>query len=97
MTKKQPDAVHSSGLIIRISFVIRHSDFVIRFPDALLQQALPRFSPRWGRLRMLAYYRSCGQSGDYPEGQIYQQQVEREHWPSLPKPEKPRAAHRQKD
>src|SRR5438445_8350277 len=29
------------------------------------------------RLRMLAYYCSCGQSHDYPEGQIYQQQVER--------------------
>src|SRR2546425_11882535 len=31
--------------------------------------------PRWGRLRMPAYYRSCGQSGDYPEGQIYQQKI----------------------
>jgi hypothetical protein len=46
---------------------------------------------------MLPYDHPGNQSGDYPEGQIYQQQVEREHWPSLPKPEKPRAALRQKE
>src|SRR6266700_3919739 len=49
------------------------------------------------RLGIHSYDGPGGQGGDYPEGQIYQQQVEREHWPSLPKPAKPRAAHRQKD
>ncbi len=48
-------------------------------------------------LRLAPYYRPCGQSGDDPERQIYQQQVEREHWPAVLKPEIPRAAHRQED
>jgi hypothetical protein len=43
---------------------------------------------------MFAYYRPCSQSSDYPERQIYYQQVEREHRPLL-KPEEPRAAHRE--
>ena len=38
---------------------------------------------------MLAYYRSCGQSGDYPEGQIYQQQINRKHRPALLNPKNP--------
>src|SRR5208337_2158529 len=42
-------------------------------------------------------YRPCGQSGDYPVGQIYQQQVDCEHRPAMLKPEIPRAAHRQED
>ncbi len=52
--------------------------------------------PRWGRLRMPAYYRSCGQSGDYPEGQIYQQEINCKHR-SFVQPEESRAAHRQKE
>src|SRR5437016_12862599 len=52
--------------------------------------------PRWGGLRMLAYYRSCGQSGDYPEGQIYQQQIKCKGRPPV-QPEISRAAHRQKE
>src|SRR5262249_39334833 len=50
---------------------------------------------RRGCLRLLPDDRPCGQSGAYPERQIYQQQVNREHRPALPKPEIPRAAHRQ--
>ena len=52
--------------------------------------------PRWGRLRMPAYYRSCGQSGDYPEGQIYQQQIKCKGRSPV-QPEITRAAHRQKE
>ncbi len=52
---------------------------------------------RPGCLRLLPYDRPCGQSGDYPERQIYQQKVDCEHRPALPKPEIPRAPHRQED
>ena len=45
---------------------------------------------------MRPYDRPGNQSGNYPEGQIYQQQVEREHRP-LAKAEEPRAAQWQED
>src|SRR5438445_7108788 len=62
-------------------------------PTALLRSEV---LPRWGRLRMPAYYRSCGQSGDYPEGQIYQQEINGKRRPPV-QPEISRAAHRQKE
>src|SRR5436309_1466353 len=54
---------------------------------------------RWpkGYLRLLAYYRPCGHSGDYPVRQIYQQQVKREQRPALLKAKIPRTAPRQEN
>src|SRR5947207_4250894 len=48
------------------------------------------------RLRMLADHRSCGQSGHYPERQIYQQQINCKRRSPV-QPQISRAAHRQKE
>jgi len=80
----------------------------VRFIKCSIRSAGPRpwdrgsespevFLFRPGCLRILPYYCPCGQSGDYPVRQIYQQQVDCEHRPALLKPEIPGAAHRQED
>ena len=76
------------------------SDDQAVFPDgdgALVEAPFAMTRQVVRELGLHSYDRPGGQRGDDAERQIYQQQVEREHWPSLPKPEKPRAAHRQKD
>jgi hypothetical protein len=54
------------------------------------------FNCKLCNLRFLHYYRSCGQSGDYPIRQIYKQEIDSKHW-ALLKPKKSRATHRQED
>ncbi len=70
-----PDPSHRLVSTLGVPELGFGSAFILCFLCCLLFNCIvtAEVLPRWGRLRLLAYYRSCGQSGDNPEGQIYQQ------------------------
>lgn len=75
----------------------------LKITDSIMLESCYKFpveghcSPAMRCLGLHSHDGPGGQRGDDAERQIYQQQIEREHGPSLPKPKDPRAAHRQKD
>jgi len=93
-----PDPSHRLVSTLGVPELGFGSAFILCFLCCLLFNCIvtAEVLPRWGRLRLLAYYRSCGQSGDYPEGQIYQHKIHCKHGPVL-QPEISHAGPRQKE